>query len=78
MSDEIDFTTEHPKADMSGVDRIRVNGKVYLAADRVLEILDAEATKIELGGYGKVHGKVYMEEVRAVVEALKGGKDEVH
>jgi hypothetical protein len=38
--DDIDFFGEHPKADTSNVNRIRINGKVYLAADSVLEIID--------------------------------------
>lgn len=36
---DFDFIAEHPKADMSKVDVIRVNGKEYLAADKVLEII---------------------------------------
>ena len=39
---DFDFTAEHPKADMSKVDVIRVNGKEYLAADNVLEIIKKE------------------------------------
>lgn len=40
MIDEIDFVAEHPKADMSKVNKIIVNGKEYVAIDHVLEIID--------------------------------------
>lgn len=39
----IDFFRERPKADMSNVNRVRINKKVYLSADKVLEILDEVA-----------------------------------
>lgn len=41
MVDKIDYAVE-----ISGVDRITVNGKVYLAADTILEIIDAEMDEV--------------------------------
>ena len=38
--DEIDFIAEHPKADMSNVNKIRINGKVYLAVEDVMRIVE--------------------------------------
>lgn len=80
MSEEIDFNAEHPKADMSGVDRIIVNGKVYLAANKVSEIIDAKIRD-------SVSNTEYIEEsetpiykalmeLRAEFIALKGGEQE--
>lgn len=40
--EEIDFIAEHPKADMSKVNTISVNGKEYVSIDRILEIIDEE------------------------------------
>lgn len=37
-ADDIDFCREHPKADMTN-NRIIINGKVYLAADKIMEIM---------------------------------------
>lgn len=39
MTDDIGFIAKHPEADMSNVNRIIINGKVYLAADKILEII---------------------------------------
>lgn len=40
IAEEICFIAEHPKADMSKVDVIRVNGKEYVSLERVIEIID--------------------------------------
>ena len=37
---EINFSTQHSEADMSKVDKIRVNGKEFVAIDHVLEVID--------------------------------------
>lgn len=47
--EEIDFIAEHQKADMSKVDRITINKKVYLSADKVLEII-----KKKEKGFGQI------------------------
>ncbi len=86
MIDEIDFTAEHPKADMSKVDRAIINGKVYLAADRVLEIIDkatadyeAMPTEIDVGrekaviSFEKKDGMLAMASmIRTLVLELRG------
>lgn len=55
--DDIDFFREHPKADMSNVDRIIINKKVYLSADRVFEIIDgcAEETAKKVEEHKRLH-----------------------
>lgn len=44
--------------------------------DRVLEIIDEEATKMELGGYGEVHGRIYYEHIKEAVLEMKNGNKE--
>lgn len=81
MDEDFDFIAEHPKADMSKVDVIRVNDKEYLAADKVLEIIDARIKlleDIEQGGYNHlsryVAGATANDHriVKNQIEALKG------
>lgn len=75
MIDEIDFIAEHREADMSNVNRIIINGKVYLAADKVLEIPDEVSHESSRGG-------VYWNSAQTVkvlrrrIMALKGGEQE--
>lgn len=85
MIDEIYFTAEHRKADMSKVNRIIVNGKVYLAADELLENIDAfyagvNAYKTGRGGeidFMKKDGILAgLSMARFFVERLKGGEQE--
>lgn len=72
--DDLDFYVKHPKSDMSNVYKIRINGKVYLAADRVLEIIDtAQTYKMYPGQEDKYIDKRVM---REAVLALKGGEQE--
>ena len=65
MTDEIDFIAEHPKADMSEVNTIRVNGKVYLAADKIMESMT------EAENHDQYFRYAYGE-----IEKLKGGEQE--
>lgn len=79
--DEIDFVAEHPKKDMSKVNRIIVNGKVYLAADKVLEIIDIETSDPSSGEDGDEpmsHAAGWMAcgfLIKDKVLALKGGTE---
>lgn len=66
--EDFDFTAEHPKADMSKVDVIRVNGKEYLAADKVMAIIEDVRRD---ANYGYMFDMV--KEIRRRIEELKGG-----
>ena len=48
--EEIDFVAEHPKADMSKVNTIIVNGKKYVSFDQTLEIIDKVSHKTSIKG----------------------------
>ena len=77
--DDIDFFREHPKADMSKVDRIRINGKTYLAADKILEIISEAAEEFEQGyalDTSKYGFACAASLIREKVIALKGGDRE--
>lgn len=85
IMDDLGFVAEHPKKDMSDVNRIRVNGKLFVAIDRVLEIIDSEVEKAE--GFrdcaNNMSGSDYydtlaegMEIIRAAVKALQEGEKE--
>lgn len=77
MIDEIDFVEEHKKADLSKINVVRVNGKVYLAADKVLEIIDGLVKKEIMGSIDNEIGyDEAIDDFREAVEALKGGADE--
>ena len=67
---DLDFYVENPKADMSNVYKIRVNGKVYLAADRVLEIIDTAQTYKMYPGQEDTY--IDKRVLREAVEALRG------
>ncbi len=76
MIDEIDFVEEHKKADLSEINVVRVNGKVYLAADKVLEIIDGLAKKEIMGSIDNEVGyDEAIDDFREAVEALKGGAE---
>lgn len=73
--EEIDFIAEHPKADMSKVNMIIVNGKEYVSIDRVLEII----AKYDLRDF-KYHGDTaeytnVNRTIRSDILALKGEQD---
>lgn len=75
--DDIDFVAEHPKADMSKVNRIIVNGKVYLSVDKVLELIDELSdTKslVKATPLGSYLHKTYARRMKEAVKKLKGGK----
>lgn len=78
--DDLDFYVKHPKADMSNVYKIRINGKVYLAADEVLEITDKN--KEEHAKYDRLLNPMWLrgyfdaqDEFREKVETLWGDKE---
>ena len=88
MTEEIDFVAEHPKADMSKVNTIIVNGKEYVSVDRVLEFIDetiadyeAVPTEIDVGrekavmSFEKKDGMLAMASmIKILVLGLKGKK----
>lgn len=67
--EDFDFIAEHPKADMSKVNTIRVNGKEYVSIDYVLEIIDQLETKEIRGTVDKEVG--YQEAIDDFREAVK-------
>ena len=77
MTDDIDFIAKHPEANMSNEtdeNRIRFNGKVYLAADKVLEII--YKLDVENMGFFPDWSHEYeaaCKDFRTAVEALKEG-----
>lgn len=77
IMDDLGFVAEHPKADMSKVDVIRVNGKEYLAADKVLEIVEGEASDPdpEKDNEGCMYSEGWVEcgiTIAEMIRALKG------
>ncbi|MBR0090207.1 MAG: hypothetical protein IJP92_00695 [Lachnospiraceae bacterium] len=82
MIEEIDFTAEHPKADMSNVNMIRVNDKEYVAIDNVLNIIDG--IKLTASDTDDVDRDTYihslgwndaLDEMVRRAQALKGGAE---
>ena len=74
MIDESDFIAEHPKADMSKVNMIRVNGKEYMSIDRVLKIIEGY---VESWVYPDGGADYVIEDVEGLIdeiEALKGSE----
>ena len=81
MIEEIDVVAPHRKADMSKVDTIRVNGKEFVAIDRVLEIVEGEASDPdpEKDNEGCMYSEGWIEcglTIAEQIRALKGGERE--
>lgn len=78
MIDEIDFVAEHKKADVSKVNRIRVNGKTYLSEDKVLEIVEQMKSENNENNGDPIRTLFEIEynDFRDRVLELKGGEQE--
>ena len=73
--EEIDIIAPHRKSDMSGIDRIIVNDKVFLAADKMLDIIIDELIAYPLD-YHHIGHNVGANEalmrVKRKIEEMKG------
>lgn len=76
---DFDFTADHPKMDMSNVNRIRVNDKVFLAADKVLDMIDGWLYKNppDYRHIGRMAGeREALTQMRAGIKALMDEENE--